>query len=127
MNSETFIRKLMDLLVLHVEKIPADERSFVVEYSGGGDSGDVTWNVKPSGLVSGLMQGIVDSNSDLKNACSEQDIQDELLNVVSSLLPGGWEINEGSRGEVTFDIHTGQIDHHHTEYVTESVESSFHY
>ena len=125
--SESSVRRLMDGLHLYKDKVNEDDGVFVVEYSGGGDSGDVEWSAKPSAFVSGLIMGVIASDSILANTYDKMDAGDVVLNMVSALLPGGWEINEGSRGTVSFDIHENTISHDHTEYVTESVDHSFSY
>ncbi len=33
--------------------------------------------------------------------------------LVYQLLPSGWEINEGSAGDVTFDLASGEININH--------------
>lgn len=89
------------------------------DYNGSGDSGDI----EPPHLEPD-MQGSLDAlgwrmeyatggygydqatgsyihSSDNHDVC--------VLTLVSEILPGGWEINEGSYGEVEMNIDTGEI------------------
>ena len=50
---------------------------------------------------------------------------DEFLDAMFELLPGGWEINDGSYGEITVEISNGEITVQHNERITD-VESSTH-
>ena len=93
--------------------------TMVFLYSGAGDSGDIE---PPS--IDRVMQGTLDAlgwrmeyatggygydqatgsyihSSDNHDVC--------VLTLVSEILPGGWEINEGSYGEVEMNIDTGEI------------------
>jgi hypothetical protein len=52
---------------------------------------------------------------------------DEVEQAMMDLLPGGWEINDGSYGEITADVATGQITVEHNERYTEVNSSTQRY
>jgi hypothetical protein len=45
---------------------------------------------------------------------------DEFEDTLFDLLPGGWEINEGSYGEVEIDVLKSKVKHEHNERVVET-------
>ena len=38
------------------------------------------------------------------------DLEEELEDFLLNLLPGGWEINEGSHGQFTVDVASGRVE-----------------
>jgi hypothetical protein len=78
---------------------------FEITYDGSGDSGDIHEpTLEPS--LKGAIHGLgfyLD--------------EDAAIECIDRLLPGGWEINEGSSGSVVFDIDTGKIMVCHNENV----------
>lgn len=57
----------------------------------------------------------------------DEDLITSLVDVAESLLSyhhGGWENDEGGRGEVTFDIATRKVTLEHQEYYTETTSYS---
>jgi hypothetical protein len=66
-----------------------DCRIITVEYDGMGDSGDATF-VSPREVV-------------------HEDDRFEISRAIYPLLPSGWEINEGSYGDVTINLETKEI------------------
>ena len=44
---------------------------------------------------------------------------DEFYEHLFNLLPGGWEINEGSYGEILVDVRKQQVEHVHNERITD--------
>ena len=106
----------------------------VVNYTGGGDSGDVAeLGIMPPELLPQLdsetvairclvgewrdgqhHHQVVDKPLTLKAA-----LQDFTLDWVNS-THGGWENNDGGQGTVTIDIAENTFDLEHTEFYTES-------
>jgi len=76
--------------------------SAYVTYNGGGDSGEIDGDLETP-----------DYNETFPIT---QDLEDFILGQ----LPGGWEINEGSRGTVHLDFKNNTINFDHTEYTEES-------
>lgn len=89
-------------------------KTVVAHYSGYGDSGAVqAWSgVNKYGKQSHM--------SDWGMSSSERDA---LENYVLSLLPEGWEIDDGSQGTVTLDLAAGKAEVKHGVKVT-SFENS---
>lgn len=103
-------------------------------YDGCGDSGDMNFEEFPEGFEKWASENGIDLQGwgggrrwdDKKNAWVEVD-QSKLyfLSMCSRIPPGGWEINEGSWGEVILNIDTGEIrDEHNARF--ESSEFSEH-
>lgn len=101
--------------------------TMVFLYSGAGDSGDIE---PPS--IDRVMQGTLDAlgwrmeyatggyaydQATGKYIHTNDDHDACLLTLVSELLPGGWEINEGSSGEVVIDIVADTITVKHNQNV----------
>jgi hypothetical protein len=109
--------------------------TLVFHYYGSGDSGEV----EPC-VIDRTMQGTLDALGWRMDYCgqgytyeygrmvAQGDDHDKcLLTLVSELLPGGWEINEGSSGEVALDINDVKIIVRHNQNVmtTEYSEETF--
>lgn len=82
--------------------------TFEVAYCGSGDSGSVEEpDLSEMPEVAGAIEGM--------NFCWDygNDTGVGLLGIIDDILPGGWEINEGSSGRIVFDIaaNTVTIDH----------------
>jgi hypothetical protein len=56
-----------------------------------------------------------------------QEDCDELYDSLFGLLPGGWEINDGSYGEISIDITDESIIVEHNERYTETRSETFRY
>lgn len=128
-NKDVFLKALADLGVT----------TFVVEYSGGGDSGDVT---ETSATPEGVMAQVV-ATKVIERAVSgeyvdgkwhysfrEKDISlDEALRNFAmqwvNLNHGGWENNDGGTGTFTVDVDTGEFTLDHREYYTESTSYAY--
>lgn len=52
-------------------------------------------------------------------------LNDAVEEYVCSILPGGWELNDGSYGEVEIDVATGKSKVLHTERVVSEVTTEF--
>ncbi len=76
--------------------------SAYVNYNGGGDSGEI------------------DGDLETPDYNETFPITQDLEDFIYRLLPGGWEINEGSRGTVHLDFKNNTINFDHTEYTEES-------
>ena len=103
-------------------------------YNGCGDSGDIEEPVidpKMLGALHGLGYAIEHSKS---GYCYDANTggftrstpsRECVLSCIGELLPGGWEINEGSSGTVHLDIDAGTIRVHHSENVMTTEESEW--
>ena len=90
-------------------------RTIVGTYSGSGDSGGVDY-------WSGTNKyGMASPCHEWGLATSQRGALDD---YVLSLLPGGWEINDGSDGAATLDIETGKFSVRHSQRFTTSDEST---
>lgn len=68
--------------------------------------------------------------SDVTNkpdALITKDMCDEFLDELFALLPGGWEINDGSYGEIIVDVAEERINIEHNERYTEVRSETFEY
>lgn len=52
-------------------------------------------------------------------------LYDLLVDALFQMLPGGWEINEGSRGDIELDTKTKYLGHNHLEYVKREIPHDF--
>lgn len=52
-------------------------------------------------------------------------LYDSLVDALYEMLPGGWEINEGSSGNIELDTKTKYLSHNHLEYVQEEIDHDF--
>jgi len=52
-------------------------------------------------------------------------LYDLLVDALYEMLPSGWEINEGSRGDIELDTKTKYLSHNHLEYVQEEIDHDF--
>jgi hypothetical protein len=84
--------------------------TIAIEYDGGGDSGEITSVI----FLSAEGQPVKIDDNDLTEAISDD---------ACDLLPIGWEINEGSYGEITIDLLNGIVHRVHNERF-ESVETT---
>jgi hypothetical protein len=111
----------------------------VVEYSGGGDSGDVSdVSCKPAPLLdllasrqieirreSGAFQGAEYVYQVKSMSCSiRQALQDFTLNWVSQ-DHSGWENNDGGSGSLRIDVLADSFTLNHTEYYQESTDYEY--
>lgn len=111
----------------------------VVEYSGGGDSGDVSDVLcQPESLLSSITSKQIEI---LDACCSFNGSAYVSLtkNYTSSLREalgafamgwleiehGGWEINDGGSGSMTIDVMTNRFTLNHSEYYQESKEYEY--
>ena len=56
-----------------------------------------------------------------------QELYDNFINALWDLLPGGWEINDGSYGEITLDTRTEKINVEHNERYTDVRTENYNY
>lgn len=145
LKEQGVIHRTIDESVAHIKKMCSLlEAGRIVEvfgeYDGSGDSGDMTVTFyreqKPLEL-----QGAVTPPSGQREALSEQkcreyltsgekplmtkEVFDGFMNDLWRMLPGGWEINDGSYGEVFVDVEDRTIKVDHNERYTD-VNSSTH-
>ena len=88
--------------------------SLVVNYAGGGDSGDV---------ISANFYDAKGALVDEENIDKETKAYAEYFcyKLISEVSPG-WEVNEGSEGEIDFNLLTGQIEIEHTSFYEDSFD-----
>jgi len=100
---------------------------FTMSYNGSGDSGDVEppdyrdTEGKPQPGLKGAIEalGVIDEYD------SGDPTKISVYEVAGDVLPGGWEINEGSSGEIVFDIDKCTITVCHNENVTSTEYSEY--
>lgn len=121
------------------------------EYDGSGDSGDMdvnaripapnTMNITPGNTVISNVQNTnthvyrpllqaLDAelkDPEMQNIGLTRKSIDDLEDAMYSLLPGGWEINDGSYGSIDIAVATGAIEVTHNERYTEVNTSVQHY
>ena len=61
------------------------------------------------------------------NSLVTQKIVDQFYDAVYEMLPMGWEINDGSFGEINIDVGTGKIQMTHNERITDVNTEEFTY
>ncbi|MFM7289996.1 MAG: DUF6878 family protein [Planctomycetia bacterium] len=83
------------------------------EYSGYGDSGCINH-------IAYLDQHGQPLNMDMVRSASDPEIE----NVLYEFLPDGFEINEGSQGDVTIDVQAGTVKLEHEEHYPETESST---
>lgn len=111
----------------------------VVEYSGGGDSGDVSdVTCKPASLLdtlasrqieiqreSGTFHGVDYVYQVKSSTCSiRAALQDFTMNW-AALDHSGWENNDGGSGSVRIDVLADRFSLNHTEYYQESTDYEY--
>ena len=92
-----------------------DIKKIVIEYAGYGDSGDEIY-----GLIDndnkyewgGLPGNGDDDCPELKTVLGDKG-EDMAFDSLFQLLPGGWEINEGSQGHLIWDIVSDKVEINH--------------
>lgn len=62
-----------------------------------------------------------------ENALINKEMFDEFVDDVFSLLPGGWEINDGSYGDIVVDVAEESVNIDHNERYTEVRSETFNY
>jgi hypothetical protein len=118
------------------------------DYDGSGDSGDINLRVvlhttpakidaeikntsQPSTIKSNDRHCYFDEwvkNVTIKpNSMVTRELAAEFEEAVFDLLPGGWEINDGSYGEITIDIASERITLEHNERYTEVRSETFNF
>lgn len=128
-------------------------RELVFEYDGSGDSGDfnsTTVSICPthnsveqtaavmSNLPTDTVRNItrtrtmswddfVDERRKEKEPMITPEMCNTLLDNAFDLLPGGWEINDGSYGTIVVDVPTGEITVDHNERYTDVRSETFKY
>lgn len=112
--------------------------AIVIEYNGSGDSGDF---YPPELGDRPALKGAIEAlgykfeyqphgnwnHSKQQYEYPEFDVKQCLLAILIRLLPGGWEINEGSSGEVVLDIieATVTVKHNANVMTTEYSEETY--
>lgn len=92
------------LEICQLVKANTGGKFITIEYNGAGDSGDITSvGVSIGDLALALDEAILEKVTDLG-----YDILGE--------YKGGWEINEGSYGDIQIDMEEGTININHTNY-----------
>jgi len=90
-------------------------RSFVCEYSGSGDEGMVDEiTLEPESLKDELMPLSGYPSPPLKIT---EYIEEFLCETLLETFHGGWEINDGQHGSLSWDYKTNEIEHKFTQLV----------
>lgn len=104
--------------------------TFVFTYNGSGDSGEVDGPYFNGKDIPSDVRGSLDAldykfdyarstwDSATNSYVYDNDLKHSLLSFISNLLPPGWEINEGSYGDVLLDINSGNITVKHNQNIT---------
>lgn len=99
-------------------------------YNGSGDSGDMEGPYHNGKAIPSNIQGSLDAldykfeyanttyDANTGKYVSNNNPKHTLLDCINSLLPAGWEINEGSYGDVVLDIDTTAIAVKHNQNIT---------
>jgi len=109
-------------------------------YDGSGDSGDITTrfqvdtprrnpgNHPPSTQSQFFSDHVMRERMTTgPDAVTTQDMFDEFINAMFDLLPGGWEIDDGSYGDIIVDVLTKEITVEHNERYTDVRSSTERY
>ena len=92
-----------------------DIKKIVIEYSGYGDSGDEIYAYVDNdakyrwGGFPGNDEG---DCPELKKTLGDKS-ENMVFDALFQLLPGGWEINEGSQGHLIWDIANNKVEVNH--------------
>ena len=96
-----------------------------ISYHGSGDSGDTEMSelsVEMQGALEALGYRMDHTDSRVWDYNKNQFVTPDnynpkhnILGIIDSLIPSGWEINEGSNGEVVFDIVADTITVKHSQ------------
>ncbi len=95
-----------------IAELPKNTRQIVCEYYGSGDSGD--------------FENPVVTDSDAHELVISKELDETITNFMYDHLEkyhGGWEINEGSSGNITIDLMNRTIVVSHDEYYQEANHS----
>ncbi len=105
-NQEERERKAIAQIRELAEKLkPFNVTKMVATYDGSGDSGDFE-DISLEGT----------DTTDLEDVLGRIGMdRDSLADMLWPLLPSGWEINEGSYGELTLDVATGKMHRVHNQ------------
>lgn len=104
-----------------------DIKRLVLEYSGSGDDGDefFCWVDNENEHKWEGYPGRGNCEKELKDVISGLD-EDLIWDGLFQLIPGGWEINEGSQGYVVWDIKENEVKVHHERNVRAHEDSVTH-
>ena len=92
-----------------------DIKKIVIEYAGYGDSGDEFYAIVDNdnkyewGGFPGNDEG---DCPELKKVLGDKG-EDMAFDALFQLLPGGWEINEGSQGHLIWDVVSNKVEINH--------------
>lgn len=107
-------------------------------YDGSGDSGDMSitltqFKTEPAkpGREARVTEVILRDDRAREAIVTagivSQKLYDDFIDALWNLLPGGWEINDGSYGEITVDTRTEKINVEHNERYTDVNTSNYNY
>ena len=94
-----------------------DVKRIVIEYTGYGDSGDEIFayaDLKNKYEYEGYPGSFCDDENcpDLKKYLGDE-FENMAFDALFQLVPGGWEINEGSQGHLIWDIVSNKVEVNH--------------
>lgn len=108
-----------------------------ISYHGSGDSGDTEMSelsVEMQGALEalGYRMGYTDSrvwdyNKNQFVTPDNYNPKHNILGIIDSLMPSGWEINEGSQGEIVLSITNGTVTVKHDWNVMTTEHEQFEY
>ena len=122
-KAERFKKKLKELKL----------KSFSVEYSGSGDSGEIhEISYEPKKLNASIDVGTWKRwNNDTfesEETTDHKPLRDYIEDFCYDLLAdnhGGWEINEGQSGNIEWNSKDDVINHNYTQFIEQSYDEGF--
>ena len=122
-KAENFKKKLKELKV----------KSFSVEYSGSGDSGEIneiSWTPKKlnASIDVGTWTRWNNDTFEREETTDHKSLHDYIEDFCYELLEdnhGGWEINEGQSGNIEWNSKDDVINHNYTQFIEQSYDEGF--
>ena len=122
-KAENFKKKLKELKV----------KSFSVEYSGCGDSGEIneiSWEPKKlnASIDIGTWKKWNTKTWEREETTEHKSLHDYIEDFCYDLLGdnhGGWEINEGQSGNIDWNSKDDVINHNYTQFIEQSYDEGF--
>ena len=123
LKAERFKKKLKELKV----------KSFSVEYSGSGDSGEINEvSYEPKKLNASIDVGTWtrwnNTTLEQEKTTDHKSLKDYIEDFCYELLEdnhGGWEINEGQSGNIEWNSKDDVINHNYTQFIEQCYDEGF--
>lgn len=100
-EAQSNTKALLDLAALGIDRV-------VLSYNGSGDSGCIEE---------------VNAYKGENEVSLNETLKDWAEGLIYAMLPGGWEINEGSSGEARIHVYNRSIEIRHSDNIISTVES----